>query len=634
MSLPCYRIMSLKRLTMNKRFLMCVVILLCTIPFLTILSAKNFKPKGNFQSKYVDSYVSNKIEINNNPDDSVFITDERKSLNIVRLQKKVVIIDSKKKNILTQDMFCKWENGERVPNINTLFIIKHDYDLNGESIKIPQNCLLQFEGGSLKNGTVIGNYCSYMGKGFGLNLIYKDFVKIDNGTIVVDELTNINTVDNIDQRDNYNLANIINYAIKKCVDKYGYARLVFDGKKTYGFKSPIFLLDNVTIDGNGCKIVFPTNKSDIYSMDGVQAFLTNRIHASIDGNINNYSTTILGSSNIVIKNIVFANVDDMKNFGFNVNCERGFIAMCNADHVQIDGIVAEKINTAHCAIWCNDMKNFEVKNCTISQNVAFNSNGVGGIWSSGAEYMYNVYIHHNNFAIYGDESISIEMKKCDGTNHITITNNTIKGSLLATIHNFDKRNPISSLDYSNNQLDDVTGIVDAKYQGNPRLLMLNGDVDSISYDNNVISTDTETNIISFYNPCKIKVLRIIGNIVKGNLGIIDNNSAYVESCIVERNNHLSYMFKPNFSELKNTFIRNNKFLLSGDISFYGGGKHTNIVLENNVFESSDDRVRKCHFGSNDGRFRIANNTFVSSEIIHTNASSEMDFIVIDNKFLK
>ena len=49
------------------------------------------------------------------------------------------------KNILTQAM---------LPSANTIYIIQYDYDLNGATITIPANCTLDFQGGSLTNGTV------------------------------------------------------------------------------------------------------------------------------------------------------------------------------------------------------------------------------------------------------------------------------------------------------------------------------------------------------------------------------------------------------------------------------------------------------------------------------------------------
>ena len=51
-------------------------------------------------------------------------------------------------NVLTQKMMsCP----------NTVYVITYDYSLRGQTITVPENCVLQFEGGSLKNGTLIGD---------------------------------------------------------------------------------------------------------------------------------------------------------------------------------------------------------------------------------------------------------------------------------------------------------------------------------------------------------------------------------------------------------------------------------------------------------------------------------------------
>ena len=60
------------------------------------------------------------------------------------LQKNIV----NEKNVLTQTM---------MQNSNTIYIIQYDYNLNGVSITVPSGCVLQFEGGSLSNGTLVGD---------------------------------------------------------------------------------------------------------------------------------------------------------------------------------------------------------------------------------------------------------------------------------------------------------------------------------------------------------------------------------------------------------------------------------------------------------------------------------------------
>lgn len=52
------------------------------------------------------------------------------------------------RNILTQTM---------IQATNTIYIIQYDYDLQGQTITIPEGCILDFQGGSFSNGTIKGN---------------------------------------------------------------------------------------------------------------------------------------------------------------------------------------------------------------------------------------------------------------------------------------------------------------------------------------------------------------------------------------------------------------------------------------------------------------------------------------------
>lgn len=51
-------------------------------------------------------------------------------------------------NLLTQEMVSKE---------NTIYIIQYDYSLNYQSITIPEGCTLDFQGGSITNGTIVFN---------------------------------------------------------------------------------------------------------------------------------------------------------------------------------------------------------------------------------------------------------------------------------------------------------------------------------------------------------------------------------------------------------------------------------------------------------------------------------------------
>lgn len=65
------------------------------------------------------------------------------------LRKNIQTIDGVRKNILNSNM---------INEPNTIYEIRYDFDLNDGEITIPENCVLKFNGGSLSNGTINGNY--------------------------------------------------------------------------------------------------------------------------------------------------------------------------------------------------------------------------------------------------------------------------------------------------------------------------------------------------------------------------------------------------------------------------------------------------------------------------------------------
>lgn len=64
--------------------------------------------------------------------------------------------------ILTQDM---------INESNTIYEIRYNFDLNGATITIPENCTLKFEGGKLSNGTINGENLDILGQGIDKNVL-------------------------------------------------------------------------------------------------------------------------------------------------------------------------------------------------------------------------------------------------------------------------------------------------------------------------------------------------------------------------------------------------------------------------------------------------------------------------------
>lgn len=82
--------------------------------------------------------------------DRYYNTSEFSGKGYIILRKNIVCNTDTKQtnNILTQDMINK---------SNTVYEVRYDFDLNGETITIPENCVLLFKEGTIKNGTVVLN---------------------------------------------------------------------------------------------------------------------------------------------------------------------------------------------------------------------------------------------------------------------------------------------------------------------------------------------------------------------------------------------------------------------------------------------------------------------------------------------
>lgn len=46
---------------------------------------------------------------------------------------------------------------EQVNEPNTKYIVKYNFDLKGQTVVLPENCILAIDGGQIKNGTIVVN---------------------------------------------------------------------------------------------------------------------------------------------------------------------------------------------------------------------------------------------------------------------------------------------------------------------------------------------------------------------------------------------------------------------------------------------------------------------------------------------
>ena len=137
------------------------------------------------------------------------------------------------KNILTQGM---------ISNPNTIYIIQYDYDLNGAEIIISEGCVLDFQGGSLNNGNIIGNNTAIKAelvKIFGLNInisgnwnipeIYSEWFGA-KGDGITDDTTAFRKSFKFASGGKLNILKNKIYAIKDTIEIFSDTEIIFNGK--------------------------------------------------------------------------------------------------------------------------------------------------------------------------------------------------------------------------------------------------------------------------------------------------------------------------------------------------------------------------------------------------------------------
>lgn len=129
------------------------------------------------------------------------------------------------KNLLTQRMLNKE---------NTIYIIQYDYDLNGQTITVPKNCILDFRGGKISNGNIIFE-----------NSLLSGIVSLD----IIPSGTIRNTIASVDWFKG-DTSSILQFILDSGVSE------VLFGSNTYTFKE-VLIKNNVIISGNSNTVFKP-----------------------------------------------------------------------------------------------------------------------------------------------------------------------------------------------------------------------------------------------------------------------------------------------------------------------------------------------------------------------------------------
>ena len=176
--------------------------------------------------------------------------------------------------------------GLQVTDANTKYVIRWNIDLQGDTVTVPENCILEFDGGSLKNGIIIGQDTLFINTGdveiWGTNLVRKGTWRESSGD------------SNIPYDPSYFISMGKKYLEKNIIDNESILtqEAISDTNTVYIIKYDFTLGENITIPAN-CVLKF-----DGGSIDGGTLIGNNTL---IDANaikIFGSNTTLSGTWNV------------------------------------------------------------------------------------------------------------------------------------------------------------------------------------------------------------------------------------------------------------------------------------------------------------------------------------------------
>lgn len=432
---------------------------------------------------------------------------------------------------------------------NAIYEIRYDFDLNGSTINIPENCELKFVGGSLKNGYLKGSLLNNI---IDLNKIKVDdlgiffsYFKLRKGQTVILEKDKV-YISSIDI--NINTSNITingNGAIIQSINTEHLSNIIEVSPEVaiyYGLNlettinSNIVSLGTISSDiqvGDYIQLRDSANRLNLGYHNGIYAIV-------LDKNGNDITLDIPYNSNVITNIEVYKPLDNIKIFDltleFNSSHGQRGIRLIKCRNSEIYNIKADGLGNL-AGIYIDDCYYTKVHDCVLSKffdiDRIVNMNGYG-IGASGRNIeIYNNNVYDCRHCYTGDSR--------DYTSFIHIHDNTAS--------------------YSYNTYTELKGIQPVIYAG---MYDLHGNNKGIIENN--IGTTTLLESGKWYGI----TVRESDVIIRNNT--IENNSNTFEGLAIILS-ELAY---------NNILIENNK--ITGRVVI--GSAITNLQLINNIFNDS------------------------------------------------
>ena len=273
------------------------------------------------------------------------------------LEKNTQTVGGVKKNILTPDM---------INRPNTIYEIRYDFDLDGKNIEIPDECILKFNGGCIKNGKIIGNntgilankntifYNIYIDGNWNVQDIYSIWFDLIPDNINIDNKKNLQNLVRLSSEDIKN--NIYVEGGSFYSSKKGSLLDLRSNTEVYFSNTSINILDNDDIRESIIQVYDKINVN-LYNVKLVGDFKTHKF-SSGDTDEWNHGIKIAGSSNV---NIINANIsycvgdgiDIVDSYDLHNTCKNITIKDCILDNNGRQGISIESgdnVLVDHCII--------------------------------------------------------------------------------------------------------------------------------------------------------------------------------------------------------------------------------------------------------------------------------------------
>lgn len=320
--------------------------------------------------KAEDEVILNKEEMMNDNDDCKdFYTVAppkviQNESNLTKGKKRVVLFGSSVSDKLYngRQILCQ----EEIAKTKTVYVIQKDFDLMGETITIPEGCVLSFEKGSICNGTIVGNSTAILYRG----AIF-DNIKIE-GTWNVPEIRSSMFVDSNEKTNR--LKDVIaltspyventvyieegHYSLKVAkvtehlLPLKSHTTIVLDGIiSVEGNSYPRYRIfsikdvDNITIKGHGA--IIGDRYSHNFIPDAPEPESKRGFNTTHE---NGHGIEISDSRNIDISGITIKNCigDGICIDGTDVSCRNLTVTYCRRQGISV--VDGERINISHCDI--------------------------------------------------------------------------------------------------------------------------------------------------------------------------------------------------------------------------------------------------------------------------------------------